>query len=336
LKKLGLNTPETIEDFYNVLVKFKQAGMKPPWAPYQGQEMQLASSWGVHIHPALLANSFYAYNGKVQYEWINPRLKDFYAWANKCYTEGLMDKEFAKQSWDTMTTKVANGDVGFMDIQVGCAWSFNPIASKTVNATYVACPPFKGPNGDRFIIKNYSSGAPAGYVVTKECKVPEIATAFLSWCLLSDDYFNLMYWGVEGKTYNIVNGKKVRPDGYKGDDLGKVFPQNALPFNQFFPQLSEVWPSGGTDDVAKSDATVQPFFIDPYPANMLTEEEMSVWAKKMTDIKTYVEENKQKFITGDRPISEWDQYVEGVKSLGIDDVLKIEQARYDRYLKIIK
>ena len=43
-----------------------------------------------------------------------------------------------------------------------------------------------------------------------------------------------------------------------------------------------------------------------------------------------VKENVVNFITGNKPLSEWDNYVKTLKDMGIEDVVAVKQAWYDR------
>ena len=40
-----------------------------------------------------------------------------------------------------------------------------------------------------------------------------------------------------------------------------------------------------------------------------------------------------KFIMGKEPLDNFDKFVQTLKDMGIDDVLAVEQAAYDRYMK---
>ena len=52
----------------------------------------------------------------------------------------------------------------------------------------------------------------------------------------------------------------------------------------------------------------------------------------MNTIKTYILEKVTKIICGDDSIDNWDSYVEMLHTYGIDDVIAIQQAAFDRYL----
>ena len=51
----------------------------------------------------------------------------------------------------------------------------------------------------------------------------------------------------------------------------------------------------------------------------------------LTDIETYVKEMHIKYITGSESLDTFDSYLSTLKSMGIEDLLEIKQAQYDRY-----
>ena len=63
----------------------------------------------------------------------------------------------------------------------------------------------------------------------------------------------------------------------------------------------------------------------------LSAEEGTKQANLMSDINTYVVENQVLFITGQKPLSEFDAFINQVKSMGIEEVVAIYQAALDRY-----
>ena len=69
---------------------------------------------------------------------------------------------------------------------------------------------------------------------------------------------------------------------------------------------------------------------DRVPNAIGTKEENETYTEKWPDIETYVKENVVNFITGNKPLSEWDNYVKTLKDMGIEDVVAVKQAWYDR------
>ena len=78
-----------------------------------------------------------------------------------------------------------------------------------------------------------------------------------------------------------------------------------------------------------------PFAVTTFPDTKMkyTAKESSEITQKLTDLDSYVDQMRAKFITGVEPITDasWDAYVNQVKNMGLEDILKIKQAAYDRW-----
>ena len=57
---------------------------------------------------------------------------------------------------------------------------------------------------------------------------------------------------------------------------------------------------------------------------------MDTISRKLIDINTYQEEMYTKFILGEEPLDNWGKFVDQIKGMGIDEVLTVYQAQYDR------
>jgi putative aldouronate transport system substrate-binding protein len=47
----------------------------------------------------------------------------------------------------------------------------------------------------------------------------------------------------------------------------------------------------------------------------------------------YVKKMRAEFIFGTTPLSKWDDYVKQIQKMGLDEMMKIHQAAYQRYIK---
>ena len=56
----------------------------------------------------------------------------------------------------------------------------------------------------------------------------------------------------------------------------------------------------------------------------------------MADIETRVKEMMTNFVMGRESLDKFDEYVDGLYSMGLDKVLEVRQAQYDRYLEASK
>lgn len=80
----------------------------------------------------------------------------------------------------------------------------------------------------------------------------------------------------------------------------------------------------------------EPFIRDPFPEVYSTTDEASVVSMYLTDIETYVQERAISFICSYADIdTEFDAYIETLKSMQVEELLKVRQAQYDRYVNAL-
>lgn len=62
-----------------------------------------------------------------------------------------------------------------------------------------------------------------------------------------------------------------------------------------------------------------------------TAEESSRYASIMNDVTTFYDEMVNRFIMGVEPMDNFDQFVETIKAMGIEEAIAIQQAALERY-----
>ena len=62
-----------------------------------------------------------------------------------------------------------------------------------------------------------------------------------------------------------------------------------------------------------------------------TAEEGERYSSVYSDIQTFANESIPQFIMGTKPLSEFDAFVAQIRSMGIDEVIQIQQTALDRY-----
>jgi putative aldouronate transport system substrate-binding protein len=94
--------------------------------------------------------------------------------------------------------------------------------------------------------------------------------------------------------------------------------------------------SCATDDVRKQlfDYVDNDYFYPINPELTFTTEEKDVYDVKMSSIKTYAQEELLKFFIGSRPIEEFDDFVNRINELGIEEMTGIVNQAYGRYKSI--
>ena len=65
---------------------------------------------------------------------------------------------------------------------------------------------------------------------------------------------------------------------------------------------------------------------------VFTDEQSEELANLRTDLTTYFTENYVSFLTGVKPLSDWDSFIADCKTFGMDRIVEIYQGEYDKYM----
>lgn len=119
LDKAGLDIPVTLDDWYEALVAFKDMGIKYPLS-CQAMMLTMAqcfsSAYDITV-PVVgydIGNTAFALkdDGSIFYGPAQDSYKEYLAFMNKLYSEGLLDPDFMVQDRTNVQSKVINGEVG--------------------------------------------------------------------------------------------------------------------------------------------------------------------------------------------------------------------------------
>ena len=131
-------------------------------------------------------------------------------------------------------------------------------------------------------------------------------------------YTELAHEGIEmGKFLASESFQIALYSGYEGG----LFPYSSAPTNGVGVKgqgtINNLWPYAET-----------PFDLNSL---VLTEDESDTYNDAWTDINAYITESTAKFITGEADIAaEWDNYVKALEQMGLQDVIDVYQAAYNR------
>ena len=342
LDRLGLEVPQTIDDWYTVLKAFKT--MDPngngradeiPLVDSQEESLQyLSAAWGA------FKGRFYEKDGHMVYGSIQPEYKDFLQTMHDWYAEGLIDSELASCSRTNIDAKMlgdtAGAFVGYMGSQMG-----NYLAQRP-EMNLVGAPWPTGPAGISYIgmpemlkttIPGYGSAISTANQHVKE------TMALLDYNY-SEEGIIAQNWGVEGVTFER-NGEQLQfLDSVLHDGSGKN------PIEAMSPYTLTTW--GGYGKVmngAAYKALMQTYDQQKeaskiwtqgdtsllLPAFPLTAEESLRISNIMTEARLYENEMYVKMIMGIEPISEFEEYVARMEAIGTSEAAKLYEIAYTRY-----
>jgi putative aldouronate transport system substrate-binding protein len=338
LDALGLKEPTTLDEFTDVLRKFKSGD---PNKNGKQDELPLSidpANMGMAFGPSFgmdLSSRFYADDtGKVHFGFYEPVYKEYLTYLNGLYKDGLLAADFASTTRDQITSRFSK------DI-TGATFDFSWLMSMTLSPLFKdydrntplikGIVPLKGPHGDQFYVGRTPMSGIFG--ISKNSKNPELAFKFLDYAV-SEEAQNYYTWGKEGVTYEVKDGiKQFTEKGKDNDFIQKlgIGPVN-LPSSQ----------STAAADVqvapwhSKLDKELEKYIRAPFPFVYALPDEADVEKQYMADITTYVDEMNIKFIMGKENLTKFDDYIKTLKGMNIEQVIKGKQAQYDRYLAATK
>lgn len=341
----------TIDDWTAAMTAMKENGVEHPLSFESKSYMEnlLPGAYGIRAAMYVSAEDGTVHYGKMEEGW-REMLRQVVAWMDA----GLVDPDPAE--WTNANTKadILNGD---------SAISYGALGSRlgTWNSAAWAEPDTYGADfelvGAQFPVQtagqevrysggsiDYATGSKAHAAISVDCEYPEIAAAFLNFCYSQAGHTEINF-GEEGVAYDgfeetpygtaaiytdeIMNN----PDGleiavamahYGRANMSGAFIQDPgyiLGYYATDQQKAAVslW---AENDV--SGTIIPPITMTP--------EESSEYTTLNAQVSTAVDEYRDKVLAGQANLdSDWDAYIEQIKSQGVERMIELQQIALDRY-----
>ncbi|OCT11242.1 ABC transporter substrate-binding protein [Paenibacillus pectinilyticus] len=345
LDKLGLKVPTTVPEWETVLTAFRDKdpngnGKKdeiPFFMNLTGdfdQNNLLVGAWGI-------STDYYNDKGKVKYGPIQPEYKEFVATLARWYKDGLIDKDYASiKDSKLKDAKITGNQVGAFSGYAGSGLGRYLTLMQPTQPSFslVGAPYPKLKEGAPASLGQYTMPFTGyGAAVSAKAKNPEEIIKWLDY-KYGQEGSMLMNFGIEGTSYKMENGYPKYTDLILNNPdklpiaqaMAKYFQASWNgPFVQDKRYIEQYYTIPAQRDAQKTwtnaDHTKQ------MPGISLTAEESSKTASIMNDVKTYRDEMFNKFVMGAEPIENFDKYVQTMKSMGVEDAIKVRQAALDRF-----
>jgi hypothetical protein len=354
----GNEEPTTIEDFEYMLPLMQQyfeASGMPEFAsliiPASGYFVtsDLITTFGA-------AGSYYMDGDTVKF---GPIEEGFYKYLTKMqewYAKGYIYKDFATRINDMFylpnTSLTYGGAAGIwfgMNGQLGSLMSM-PEYGLNVEVRPLANPidPANGVTSTPNMMYRGHNNQTGGVMISTSCQHIERLLSVIDYmyseegALLKEygitkeqgaaDYELYREYGFENGTYTLdSNGDVVMDEKLSGDSgLSRD------PFVDYkMPGMrNNIYTNRDLPDVQKdSTATWLKYGYAVFPPVYRTSDEEDVYSSNQTAINDYINTSVLKFILGDQVLDDasWNEYVNQIKTYGIDENIAIQQAAYDRY-----
>lgn len=342
LEQLGMEEPQTIDQFYDYLKAVKETDLNGNGAadevPFSGVgpnalKYQLQGAWGLGTRGT--GNAYLDIDpdsGDLRFYRTTERYKEMLEFINKLYTEGLIDPEIFTIQESNFRAKGAEGIFG-------SAITTNPLTAFDLE-NYVGLGALEGPHGDRLYSHVKAPLAWIGaFVITDKNPHPEATVRWMDY-FFSDEGADFYFRGIEGETFNYkedgtwdyveditdnANGLTV------SQARNKYLTWNGGSYPGFVQEHyfmgAESYPNA-IETGEKASAYAPEEIWNPFT---YTAEENDFMTSVGVDIHTYISEMESKFIAGDTPFTEWDTYVATIERMGFDKYMEISNQAYERY-----
>ena len=277
--------------------------------------------------------------------------KQMLQYMNKLWNAGLMDPEIFTASKTQFESKLVNGlGVYYMDWAVYSSDYTKTHKSllgegETDSFSLVPIGPITPEIYPRKIVqKMEDTNIYCSYAVSSQTKAPEKIVKFIDW-LYSDEGADVAQYGVKGEHYNIDEKGKYKfteaivasynPDATveRDKDLGIYLPHiRRVTTNKEYQDADKY--------VLKTREALEEYKRNGYAYMVnnginltFTEEETEKKSEISSDITTCVNEWSIGFVTGTKSFDNYDAFIAETKSRGIDELVEIYNATYDRFKK---
>ncbi|BFT74460.1 extracellular solute-binding protein [Paenibacillus sp. P36] len=331
-KKNNLTPPTSYDELYETAKKLK--ALYPSSYPIAFFD-KLSSITNIASNFGTMNTQYYDFDKK---EWrfgpIEDSYKEMIGYINKFYSEGLIPPDFMamtqKQYVDLFAQNkafLAANYIGNVDEIPAQVKSVVPELSLSFMA-----PPKGGANG---VQKNpFSAYLPNGFAIASTTKHLDETLKYIDF-LYSPEGIQTASWGKENETFNFVNGQKqLKPDYKSLTDL-RIQSGIATVGSYTVLDVNAYWPLDSSN-LQEGYKQLGNFETKSQPRIAFTDKELEVISTVGQSVNKYRDEQISKFILGQKKMTEWNDYVAEMNKLGVQKVLDVYKAAYDRALSFQK
>jgi putative aldouronate transport system substrate-binding protein len=345
LEKSGLPIPVTIDDWSVMLAKFKEMGVKYPlgWA-HDGKNWDPMWSDWTFLSAYELGRDWIVKDGKIVFSRTEADFKNYIALLADWYAKGYIDPDFTTKTYlEHLKYASQIGEVGACDHHIYEYGSIHP-ASVEGGFDMIPVPEPVLTAGQKLRVKQdwgWDCGNEGKYISAK-CKNPEVAAKFIDW-LYTEEAKRIYCWGIEGVSYEIVDGKPQYTEFYHSNEeinnrlyspnswnqnvsQDQNMAQYSLPIQQ---EAFKVWGNNDLYDIKDGRSLRLPI---GFGVASFSPDESTTFNEAFVPINDYFQAMFIKMVMGVEPVDKFDEMVQTMKDMGIQKCVDIYQAAYDRFL----
>ncbi len=339
LEKLGLEHPKTYEEFVNVMDAFRNqdpnGNGKKDEVPYMGDVRHLFYFFGLNGHRYWDIDK----NNKMIMPYVTENYKLALKTINEWYEKGYIDQETFTRS--NPRGELWGSNTGGMTFNwFSSTMSYNDQIKNVPGFHVSIMMPPKNIHGDAYCHSPGDIVETGGWGVSIHNEHLAETLRYIDFWY-SEEGSLLKGMGLEGRDWVLnENGEPEYTAFAKDYEGGAVGFQKAIGGAQASYRQRQVWLLAGMSDEARAGnkAYIDADFTSQLVPNyVFTEEEQAIIDKKWVACETYIYEYLQKAIMGTIDVdATWDEYVDELDKMGLEDCVKVHNSAYKRYCDLLK
>ena len=349
LDKVNLPMPATAEEFRQALIAFRENDVNGNGLE---DEVLVSSFTGFYTGIAQWfglvgeLSSFIIEEGVVTSPWYQPGARAYFEYLNQLVQDNVLDVAIVgNTTGDMQGQRVAENRAAALYTYTMQTWE-EP-ATGDPDALYLQVHPTVGTAGITPVLAIEPPRLSFGrWIFTRELTDFEAAGRLLD-LLSGEEYEILTQWGIEGDTYEWVDGERQLMDmglslnweqaAQQRIAIGDILYANGFMFmkRRFVPMENEI----NVVPEAKAQSQLNLFGYSPttplgtthyFP--VMTQAQVERRLELITDLNTRSTELMAQLILGHAPLENWDSYIAELEALGLAEIIAIDQTVLDRYL----
>ena len=350
LEAVGMEMPTTVDELHDVLVAFRDQDVNGNGDPTDEIPLSFIfpeknGSWCAGLGTLLAPFGCTDYqadhraieDGKVYYQAASEEYKNAIAYYHDWFEEGLIDIEIFSQDSSQYIAK-GNGEDPRLGVFVW--WEIPEVVGEERAESYEYLPILEGPDGTYGVnLNEMGTTSHNSFSVTNACENPEL---LLKWVDQMYDPINSMqaiygpigvYWDEEPDENGCYSMRELK----EGETAGELKSKSELlgPTEQLTEDYGTYYYLEDRAQERLNDLETFWFnYVDSteyYPSVTYTADEIEVINDKLSDIKALTEEKVAHWLRDGGIEEEWDQYLQDLDNMGLQEVVGACQAAYDRY-----
>ena len=357
LDELGLEVPTTLDELHDVLVAFKENDMATMYGNDAGQTIPLSFGidqwcWGQNIYYAgfgftnwtndVCADLLLQPDGTVNFVSDDDNYRAALEYFHDWFTEGLIDQEVFSQDDTQYMAKCGQGRVG-----VATWWYIEELMGDHAD-DYVFLPVLDGPDGTHNVTVRDGGGINSGSLsITSACESPINLLKFYDQWYIPENTMQLQYGPIgtyftgqdENGLWQSVTDEEAQAQFGKSAGELKSEMEVAGPkliLSDYYANVFEMEPRAQERLNDLYDYWMQ--YVDDtttYPIDcVFTSDELDTIDRYRVDFENFVAEQEAAWLRDGGITDEtWAAYKDNLNSYGMDKLLEVYQAAYDRYVE---